>query len=148
MAVVRPRIWRACTPTSVRRCVMLDRLIVDAEGGLASARSLAGDERDRVVADLAETLDSLRGALARLRPVTAATPETKRAASVPRDVVVPGEVELQASWVPGRVVVWASGRGADAGVTRRGVDTAGGDRWPAIGMGVASGGRAPRWCAR
>ena len=92
--------------------LMLDRLIVDAEGGLASARSLAGDERDRVVADLAETLDSLRGALARLRPVTAATPETKRTASVPRDVVEPGEVELQASWVPGRVVVWASGRGA------------------------------------
>ena len=92
--------------------MILDRLILDVEGDLASARSLVGDERDRVVADLAETLDSLRGTVARLRPVTAATSEAKRAASVPRDVVGPGEVELQASWVSGRVVVWASGRGA------------------------------------
>ena len=31
---------------------------------------------------------------------------------LPRDEVAPGEVELQASWASGRVVVWASGRGA------------------------------------
>src|SRR3954452_8134789 len=30
--------------------VVLDRLIIDAEDGLASARTLVGDERDRVVA--------------------------------------------------------------------------------------------------
>ena len=92
--------------------MMLDRLMLDVEGDLDAARSLIGDERDRVVADLAETLDSLRGTVARLRPGGAETLEAKRAASVPRDVVGPGEVELQASWASGRVVVWASGRGA------------------------------------
>ena len=40
---------------------VLDRLIIDVEHDLASARSLVGDERDQVVADLAGTLDSLRG---------------------------------------------------------------------------------------
>ena len=47
---------------------MLDRLMIDVARDLDSARSLAGDERDMVVADLAETLDSLRGTAARLRP--------------------------------------------------------------------------------
>ena len=56
--------------------VVLDRLIIDVEGDLASARSLVGDERDRVVADLAETLDSLRVTVARLRPITPAMPRT------------------------------------------------------------------------
>ena len=51
--------------------VVLDRLIIDVEDDLASARSLVGDERDQVVADLAETLDGLRGTVARLRrPIT------------------------------------------------------------------------------
>ena len=93
--------------------VVLDRLMIDVEDDLASARSLAGDERDQVVADLAETLDGLRGTVARLRrPVTSATPGRQSAESVAGHEVEPAEVELQASWTSGRVVVWASGRGA------------------------------------
>ncbi|HSF97817.1 MAG TPA: hypothetical protein VLA55_03910 [Ornithinibacter sp.] len=82
-------------------------LIVDVEGDLASARSLVGDERVQVVADLAETLDGLRRTVARLRAVTPATAGRMRG-----DEDGPGEVELQASWGSGVVVVWASGRGA------------------------------------
>jgi superfamily II DNA or RNA helicase len=93
--------------------VVLDRLIIDVEDDLASARSLVGDERDQVVADIAETLDGLRGTLARLRrPVTRATPDQLPAESMAGGEVEPGEVELQASWTSGQVVVWASGRGA------------------------------------
>ena len=93
--------------------VVLDRLIIDVEDDLASARSLVGDERDQVVADLAETLDSLRGAVARLRrPITPSPPERQPAEPILSDEVEPGEVELQASWTSGQVVVWASGRGA------------------------------------
>ena len=36
--------------------MMLDRLMLDVEGDLDAARSLIGDERDRVVADLAENV--------------------------------------------------------------------------------------------
>ena len=92
---------------------MLERLIIDVEDHLASARSLVGDERDLVVADLAETLDGLRGTVARLgRPITPATPERQTTEPIDSDEVEPGEVELQASWASGQVVVWASGRGA------------------------------------
>ena len=87
--------------------------MIDVEDDLVSARSLVGDERDQVVADLAETLDGLRGTVARLRrPVTSATPERQSAESVAGHEVEPAEVELQASWTSGQVVVWASGRGA------------------------------------
>jgi hypothetical protein len=90
---------------------VLDRLIIDVERDLASARSLAGGERDQVVADLAESLASLRGTVARLRrQTTPATPERQPAGH--SDEVEAGEVELQASWASGQVVVWASGRGA------------------------------------
>ena len=37
--------------------LLLDRLIADTEESLESAQALRGDERDLVVADLAETLD-------------------------------------------------------------------------------------------
>ena len=77
-------------------------------------RSLAGDERDQVVADLTETLDSLRATAARLRPpghaADARTAVGRAIAS--RRGLEPGEVQLQASWSAGQVVVWAAGRGA------------------------------------
>ena len=92
--------------------VVLDRLIIDIEDDLASARSLVGDERDQVVADLAETLDNLRGTVSRLRrPITPATHERQPVEPSHRAEVEPGAVELQASWTSGQVVVWASGRG-------------------------------------
>ena len=54
--------------------VVLDRLIIDAEDDLASVRNLPGDERDQVVADLTDTLDSLRSTAARLRPPPVTAP--------------------------------------------------------------------------
>jgi SNF2-related domain/SNF2 Helicase protein/Helicase conserved C-terminal domain len=93
--------------------VVLERLIIDVEDHLSSARSLVGDERDLVVADLAETLDGLRGTVARLGgPITPAMPERRTTEPIHSNEVEPGEVELQASWASGQVVVWASGRGA------------------------------------
>jgi hypothetical protein len=86
--------------------VVLDRLIIDAEDDVASVRNLPGDVRDQVVADLTDTLDSLRATAARLRPPVA-PPATE-----PEEDLEPGEVELQASWSAGHVVVWAAGRGA------------------------------------
>ena len=86
--------------------VVLDRLIIDAEDDVASVRNLPGDVRDQVVADLTDTLDSLRATAARLRPPV--TPQ----ATEPEEDLEPGEVELQASWSAGHVVVWAAGRGA------------------------------------
>ena len=46
----------------------IDRLIAETEDDLASVRSLSGDERDQVIADFAETLESLHSTAARLRP--------------------------------------------------------------------------------
>ena len=92
---------------------MLESLIIDVEDHLASARSLVGDERDLVVDDLTETLDGLRGTVARLgRLITPVTPERQTTEPIASVEVEPGEVELQASWASGQVVVWASGRGA------------------------------------
>ncbi len=90
---------------------VLDRLIIDLERDLISAGSLAGDERDQVVTDLAETLDSLRGMVAGLRRPVAPSTQRQPAEPTPTGDVEPGEVELQASWTSGQVVVWASGRG-------------------------------------
>ncbi|MET0459032.1 MAG: SNF2-related protein [Ilumatobacteraceae bacterium] len=95
---------------------MLDRLMIDVERDLDSARTLDGDVRDQVVADLAETLDSLRGTAARLRPEPTPPPPPARAAAPEPEPepepLEPEEVQLQASWSAGRVVVWASARGA------------------------------------
>jgi SNF2-related domain/SNF2 Helicase protein/Helicase conserved C-terminal domain len=79
--------------------VVLDRLIVDAEDKLASVRRLSGDEREQVVADFTGELDALLATAARLRP----EPEPE-----PGD-----EVQLQATWSAGHVVVWAAARGAE-----------------------------------
>ncbi len=80
---------------------LLARLIGEAEDGLASARQLAGDERDHVVADFTDTVRSLRSTADLLRPARAAEAERP-----------PDEVVLQASWSAGTIVVWAGGRGA------------------------------------
>ena len=57
-----------CTPTTSASLRAIDRLIAETEDDLASVRSLSGDERDQVVADFTETLESLRSTAARLRP--------------------------------------------------------------------------------
>lgn len=92
---------------------MLDRLIIGAEDDLDSVSGLHGDERDQVVADFADTLDSLRAARARLRPPPVVAPRDDahdfgEASDYHQE---PAEVQLQASWSSGQVVVWAAGRG-------------------------------------
>jgi hypothetical protein len=103
---------------------VLDRLIEEAEDDLESVRKLPGDERDQVVADLTETLESLLATAARFRPQPPPTrqPRANRDDSgdefgdefvaVPYETVEPEEVNLQASWSEGLVVVWAAARGA------------------------------------
>ncbi len=107
---------------------LLDRLIADAEDDLRSVANLAGDERDQVVADFTDTLDSLHSTANRLRPTPLPLPAsaaqlikaTSRLANhdAPIDdepeFIEPEEVQLQASWSTGLVVVWAAGRGSPA----------------------------------
>ena len=50
---------------------LLARLIGEAEDGLASARDLPGDEREHVVADFTDTVESLRTTADLLRPAKA-----------------------------------------------------------------------------
>jgi hypothetical protein len=86
---------------------VLDRLIFDAEDDLASVRQLPGEERDQVVADFTDTVQSLRATAARLRP----EPPSPQDTSHPPVALAPAETQLQASWSSGLVVVWAAGRG-------------------------------------
>ncbi len=113
--------------------VVLDRLIVEAEDDLLAVRNIRGDEREQVVADFTDTLERLTATAARLRPtaplgfVADPRPEpANRREPVVRseervvveeravEVITPGEVELQASWSAGQIVVWAAGRGTEA----------------------------------
>ena len=100
-------------------------LLRDAEEHLASARSLRGEEREQVIADLESEHRRLADAWARhtgqRRAETSPRPaRTNRNARDDRgepDVVderdlEPGVVEVQVSWEPGRVVAWAAGRNA------------------------------------
>jgi len=87
-------------------------LIRETDDDLASVRSLSGAERDQVVADLTETLQSLRDVAARVRRPTS-PPDEPDGADPPPDAVT-GEVELQGSWSAGSIVVWAGGPGRAA----------------------------------
>ncbi len=118
---------------------VLDRLILDAEDDVASVSNLRGDEREQVVADFLDTLNSLRATAARLRPSPPPPPVTLEAVIAPRNGNQHGNqpgngkrartvdtefddltsrpltadpVCLQASWQAGQVVVWASARNA------------------------------------
>jgi hypothetical protein len=98
---------------------VLDRLIADTEEDVASVRNLPGEERDQVLADFLETLDNLRATAARIRP----EPPPGRGSDDEQEVdgdgdteeaeLEPGEVQLQATWSSGQVVVWAAGRGTE-----------------------------------
>jgi len=74
-------------------------LLAETEEALASARRLTGEEREQVVADLADERARLAAALARA---------TKTGAEADDE---PGELALQASWSAPFVVVWGGGRG-------------------------------------
>jgi hypothetical protein len=91
--------------------VVIDTLLRDTEDALDSVRNLTGDEREQVVADLTDTLQSLQDVAARLRPPPTPPPTRAADAAEPPVEAAPGEVELHASWSSGRIVVWAGGRG-------------------------------------
>ncbi|HSB87187.1 MAG TPA: SNF2-related protein [Ilumatobacteraceae bacterium] len=95
---------------------MLDRLINETEADLEVVRNLEGDERDQVVADFTDTLHGLRATAARLRGQPIPAPpvaELEELYAATADHEEPAEVQLQASWSAGQIVVWAGARGAD-----------------------------------
>lgn len=92
-----PMQWRA----------VLVELLHTTEEHLAHARRLSGDERAQIVADLEHEYRRIRAAWVRMNPADA-TPEELVVEEEPLD----GVTQLQASWEPGRVVVWAAGPGA------------------------------------
>jgi superfamily II DNA or RNA helicase len=98
-------------------------LLRDAAEHLASARTLTGEEREQVIADLESEHRRLAAAWARRtgqRPEPVGRParpgRTDPRARGDRDDddddhdLEPGVVEVQVSWEPGRVVAWAAGR--------------------------------------
>ena len=98
-------------------------LLRDAEEHLESARSLSGEERAQVIADLESERRRLAAAYARLThdpsveerdPARASEPAAKRRGSradrePEPEPVEDGTTELQVSWEPGRVVAWGGG---------------------------------------
>jgi hypothetical protein len=94
----------------------LSRLLRDAEEHLASARSLQGEERAQVVADLESEHRRLAAAWKRLTvgPASAGDARHERdddADDLDTELLLPGRIQLQVSWEPGRVVAWAAGPG-------------------------------------
>src|SRR4029079_9796062 len=81
----------------------LSRLLRDAEEHLASARTIKGEERAQVVADLES--EHRRVAAAR-KWITVQTGGDDDEAD--DEILEPGPVRLQVSWEPGRVVAWAA----------------------------------------
>src|SRR5947207_1757564 len=100
--------------------ISLGAMLREAEENLRSARSLPGDERDQVVADLELEVERLEAAVARQNPQRERAVERDQHRDrdapppQPRQPLPPGRTQLQVSWEPGRVVAWAGGRGAPA----------------------------------
>jgi hypothetical protein len=100
---------------------VLDRLIVDAEDDVASVRNLRGEERDQVVADFVDTLNSLLRTAAIIRPEPepvhlvepfAGSSGFNEFDDLAYEELNPVSPQLQATWSAGHVVVWAAARGA------------------------------------
>jgi superfamily II DNA or RNA helicase len=100
-----PAAWRAALLGMLR----------DAEDHVASARSLTGEERDQVVADLESEQRRLSAAFSRFTSERAVGREPRRVRSPggrethDAPPITPGRTQLQVSWQPGRVVAWAGG---------------------------------------
>ena len=96
----------------------LVRLLREAEAHLTSARSLKGAERNQVLADAQFDVQRLTAAWNRFEGIE----EDERVPHAPpastsrgrEEAIEPGEVRLQVSWEPGRVVAWGGGPGRDA----------------------------------
>ncbi len=103
--------------------VSLGVMLREAEEHLKSARSLTGDEREQVLADLEDEVGRIEAAIERRDP-RPPEPEKRRNREPgerpdrPERVeepLTPGTTQLQVSWEPGRVVAWAGGQRAPAG---------------------------------
>ncbi|MDQ1510844.1 MAG: hypothetical protein QOG50_2688, partial [Actinomycetota bacterium] len=102
--------------------VSLGAMLREAEENLKRARSLPGDERDQVVADLELEVERLEAAVARQFPERAVEPNPRRergerSGERQQQPLPAGRTRLQVSWEPGRVVAWAGGQGAPVGST-------------------------------
>jgi superfamily II DNA or RNA helicase len=96
----------------------LVRLLREAEAHLASARSLRGAERNQVLADAQYDVRRLTAAWNRFEGITEDEVDDAPAARDGRArdeaSVETGEVRLQVSWEPGRVVAWGGGPGRES----------------------------------
>jgi len=86
----------------------LARLLRDTEEHLATAKNLRGEERAQVVADFESERRRLSAAWNRLTKGADAVDDDEDDDDQP---LAAGRVQLQASWEPGRVVIWAAGPG-------------------------------------
>ncbi|HWC38478.1 MAG TPA: DEAD/DEAH box helicase [Acidimicrobiales bacterium] len=91
----------------------LERLVMETERALASARTVKGPERAQVVADVKATLRRLKAASQRAGgPVPDGSAAIRSATTSLSASADPArEMRLQGSWSAGRLVVWAGGRG-------------------------------------
>ncbi len=99
------------------------RLLREAEAHLASARSLQGAERNQVLADAQDDVRRFQAAWNRFEgieehdePVAEAPRQSSGRTPTVREEppAEPGELLLQVSWEPGRVVAWGGGSGHHA----------------------------------
>ncbi len=103
----------------------LRRLIFETDEAVGATARVPGEERDQVLADLAEERDRLDAALARLTgeqivplarvptSVNGSADADETASAPAGGVVEAGPPALQGSWADGRVVVWAGAPGAE-----------------------------------
>jgi hypothetical protein len=100
--------------------VSLQFLLREARESLRSARSLPGDEREQVTADLEDEVHRLESALDRRSPKPEPRPEKPRGRAAARTEPTTrpqpaGSPQLQVSWEPGTVVAWVGGAGVQPG---------------------------------
>ena len=93
----------------------LERLLDQTEDDYEAVLRLQGEEREQVIADFEGQLARLDAAYDRLVPPPPPPPPPVPVIhEIPGGVFTPvGEVQLQASWTSGKVVVWAAGPGAE-----------------------------------
>ena len=95
------------------------RLLRDAEEFVATSKALRGDERDQVLADAQSDLRRLSAAWSRFTADEdggeSVAVRTEPSVRIPREreepTPVPGALQVQVSWEPGRVVAWGGGPG-------------------------------------
>jgi hypothetical protein len=104
VATADERALLAAEPGGHRR--LLEQLLAAAEDRFDTVSRVRGPERDQVLADVEAELAQLEAAYDRVRGAD-------RPAVTPVDPkpLEPGEVQLQASWSAGHVIVWGAGRG-------------------------------------